>query len=249
MYPQYSSLPNRTRDGHRQGVAILLSRGRGRRTKLSDKAIVESLYDGMSGASHYTLSLDMFRHDFANLRLTQIDDLFLSVGLPAPRSWEREFALLVDHIQTIWGGATTADAALTQLVDARNDAAHGTVSDIWAIDEWLRYEKLVRTLCSLLCEIAARQYVSRTADQGLARLIGSTVRKFRGNVSGVRIEPCSLKEGDELVVLGQHRCFATHVVRIEIEKQRRRSIRPRKPINVGLELSQAAPGKAMFYRL
>ncbi len=248
LYPQYSSLPEQLRNSYRQGVGQILCRPP-RQRRMSESTIIEGYHKGLSGSNTYTLLLDAFRHERSNLWPQTLDELFKRVGVRQPSSWYRKFSPLEDHIEVVWGGATTASSTLEALVKTRNEAAHGSHAELWAFDEWQRYEAFVRILCKMLTEMVAHAFVESAEKKGMVSCVGPVVHRFENNVVGVRLEPCSLKEGVELVAFSTNRCYTVIVQRIEIDKKHRPRIQPKQPRHVGLELSRPVPKKTRFFKL
>jgi hypothetical protein len=154
----YTDLPKKLTDKHLAGTAELLGRrlGDGRYAGLNELDVVRKLYSCLSGEKPYDLNeAAVITHD-ANLRASEVDALFSSVGIEkicdrackadAILSWYRDVQGL-DTTPQDGIKRTIIDERLKDIVERRNQVAHrgGNPTDL------LGREKMNETLGFIEC--------------------------------------------------------------------------------------------------
>ncbi|MCP3412040.1 HEPN domain-containing protein [Bradyrhizobium sp. CCGB01] len=133
----YGELPTKLLTKHRSRTAEMLSRGRigeGRYLGLTELEVVKNLFECLNGVKPYTLNkAAVIAHD-VNLRVGEIDNLFATVGIEnvcdrarradALMHWYRETKNLEVVLQD-GVPATLVEERIKDLVDRRNEIAHG----------------------------------------------------------------------------------------------------------------------------
>lgn len=143
LFSRYSDLEERVRDTHQMGVGqLLLNLKKNRFRHLSLDRVVRGLFRGVTDEDKYELLPDAFLLHEQNLRKEVLEKLFADAGIPNTWKWveKHRFVKNIENIE------------LDELINYRNDAAHGA-----PIDNFLGSEALLE-LCDFvesLCQALA----------------------------------------------------------------------------------------------
>ncbi|MEB3830000.1 MAE_28990/MAE_18760 family HEPN-like nuclease [Phormidium sp. CCY1219] len=175
LVPNYSNLEDRVQNTHREGVGrLLLELRKNRFQHLSMKDILHGLYQGMAGDRDYQLIPEAFLFHEQNLRKEVLDKMFADAGIPNAWTWVKNYRTIKQFVEKSRGSQNTAEAELKQLIQYRNDAAHGAeVSQILSSQELLDLGEFVTALCEALAELVTYRVVMQQTTTKKAREIGT----------------------------------------------------------------------------
>lgn len=171
---RYSALPKELRDKHEKKSAELLHRGRlgeGRYRALTQRGVVQNLFDCLSGSDTYALNdAAVCYHDF-NLRPTEITAMLKSVGLPLAmqsirnhigiRQWYADVqGLDIENLRDV--PLSAIEAELENLVERRNDVSHrgGSPDDLLGTSQMVELLSFVEQFCEAIYIACASRYLS-----------------------------------------------------------------------------------------
>ena len=130
LYGSYETLPEPVRNAYRVGTAEILGKhGGDRYAHLTEDQVIRGLADGLAGLK-YVLQPDAFLTDDRNLRSDRLKGLLSHLGVRG--GWDRmtQNRAVVRWETATRGGQQTLGSELSQLVQYRNEAAHGSVNEI-----------------------------------------------------------------------------------------------------------------------
>lgn len=250
VVPKYAQLPESIRNGHRTGVATILSRFGGERYRLlTESRILGGISDGVRGGTQYALLPDAFFVDDHNFRKATLDALFSKLGIPSSWKWICSHGEIVRFIQMIRGGASTVESELKMLVDYRNEAAHGDASNLLSPDEICKLADFVVILCDVICQLFSWRILNICNDSGNVEVLGKVIRKYSSNIVGIHAYGGSISVGDKVLVWGDNCCFNTELLGIQVQNVARTSLSLTNGLQVGLRLHRPARPKDKIVKL
>lgn len=201
----YSALGEKIQNTHREGVGrLLLDLNKNRFQHLSIDKVVQGLFSGITGAEKYDLLPEAFLLHEQNLRKEVIEKLFADAGIENVWKWvinHREIKYFVEEIR---GSQNTAEGELKQLIDYRNEAAHGAVDEILGTQELLDLGNFVEALCKALAELVTYQVISRKTLIRQAKKIGTITELFKKSGAVVaKVRETTLSVGSSLWLLSE----------------------------------------------
>ena len=214
----WPDLPESLCLNYRNGIGILLQKYGGPRTAhLTELNIVESLHKGLTGASGLQLVPEAFFIDLQNLRESELATLFSRVGLSDLVTWLKMHPD-VRKVCDQYGG--TVGSRLKELIDYRNDAAHGAidVDEVIGISEFLSILEFVDVLCHALAEFVRHSLVGRAESKGLYQVVGCVTEFFASPQASIaRMRPARIRRGDSVIVRSATECFVAVVKSIHAD--------------------------------
>ncbi|MBD1929406.1 hypothetical protein H6F74_24645 [Trichocoleus sp. FACHB-90] len=203
LVSDYSDLPDRIKNTHREGVGrLMVDLNKSRFKHLSVEKVVRGLLYGVAGNETYELIPDAFLLHEQNLRKDVLDKLFADAGIENAWKWVINHRGIKNFLEEIRGDQNTAEGELNQLVAYRNEAAHGAVDQILGTQELLDMGDFVENLCQALVELVTYQVIFKQAVIGQAREIG-TIRHWLDDqkVARAKIKAVTLSVGKTIFLV------------------------------------------------
>jgi hypothetical protein len=181
LVSQYSDLDEKIQVAHREGIGrLLLDLKKNRFQHLSAEKVLQGLFSGVTNNEKYELLPDAFLIYEQNLRKEQLEKIFNNTGIENTWKWIKNHRKIKYFVEEIAGGQSTAEAELRQLVDYRNEAAHGAVGidQILGTQELLDLTDFVTALCEALVELVNYKIICRKELIDKAKQIGKISRWY-----------------------------------------------------------------------
>jgi hypothetical protein len=170
---QYSELPQKLVKNHLSRTAEMLSRGRigeGRYIGLTEIDVVKNLFECLSGVSPYTLNeAAVVAHDL-NLRVSEIDKLFTTVGIEEICNRVRRADALLQwycEVKELRAApqdgvpAAVIEERIKDLVERRNQIAHrgGNPLDLLGVSEMIESIAYIQAFSRSVFAMAIGRYL------------------------------------------------------------------------------------------
>lgn len=210
LVPNYSSLEERIRDTHREGVGrLLLELNKRRFQNLSADRVVKGLFEGLTANENYELVPEAFLLQEQNLRKDILEKLFADAGIYKHTwNWVNKHRDVKRFVEEIKEGENTAEGELNQLIYYRNEAAHGLAYTILNTQELLDLTYFIESLCQGLAELVSYRIIEIKISTGKARNIGRITEWFKKPRAAVAIiNNISLSVGDSLFLVGEESSY------------------------------------------
>lgn len=199
IWPRYSVLAKNIREKHRSGVASVLNKlGHRRYRHLTEDDVLKGLAAGASDRP-YSLLPAAFVHSDSNLRFAGLCALLESCGIQGASAWLSASSELSAFFRQEGEAVTLAEGRLDELVEFRNDAAHGAADEILSVDQLLYFCRFLEALIHDVAELANHAVIKEMLGVGLAIEVGQVTEVFKGPQAAVAvIEHGSISVGDDL---------------------------------------------------
>jgi MAE_28990/MAE_18760-like HEPN len=203
LVSSYSDLGEKIQNTHRQGIGrLLVDLNKNRFQHLSVEKVVEGLFCGITSTGKYELLPEAFLLHEQNLRKDVLERLLAEAGIENAWKWvinHREIKYFVEEVR---GSQNTAEGELKQLVDYRNEAAHGAVDQILGTQELLDLGDFVEALCKALAELVTYHVILQQTSIGQAREIGKITEWFKKSKAAVaKVKDIKLNVGESLFLV------------------------------------------------
>jgi len=221
-YCSFAGLTEAMRSEYRVGISHLLSRLDSPRYRhLSHENLIRWYHEALSAVEPYRFVPEaLTRHD-ENLRLSVLSGMLSRVQATDLQGWlshHSAISSLYPEQTSLW---EQVESELKNFIQLRNDAAHGTLSDLAGPDALLRYCDLISALIESISAYLYREVVVGRATAGKAILLGRVDEVFLAH--GASIVPLrpgrSLALGQRIHVVGQWSCVEAEVESVRIDNE------------------------------
>lgn len=217
LFGKYGDLPESVRKAYRVGTAEILSKfDRDRYAHLTEDQVIRGLADGLAGDA-YSLGPDAFLTDERNLWRDQLARVFAQVGVADLWKCVSENRQVLGWEHRVLSDQTTLAAELDLLVRYRNEATHGSVSEILSPARLLDTAGLIRVLANALAEAMAGEHVKQMARLSRIERVGTVIREFSNDILGVDTTDLHLAVGDVLICNDHGSAYNSTIASIEID--------------------------------
>jgi len=241
--PKFSDLPASIRDNYVSGAVDLMVRSRSPnyRGSATTADIAKSVVAcAASDADARTVILECMLYKDANFRVGVIDQFLGRIGIGSVSTRIVKQVCFEDHVKLGNPSATPADfqaalLRLNELVDRRNEVAHGTMDESLALGIVTDDVKFLRALGAALDQIVEDK-IAEDLLPTCGRCLGHVHGVFNDNVVALNMEGVVVEVGD-LVAVSTGGCVRSgRIRRIEIDHVVVQKTGPETP-NAGLELT------------
>lgn len=243
----YTQMPESLQNAYNSGVATILGDiEKVRFQHINREDLVREYHRFISDEQDYKLYGDCISHHANNLRWDDLTELFGRCGLAGFQSWMSGHNALAEHFGTPRKLDELARSALKNLVQYRNDAAHGAidVEEILGPDELIESANLVIAISTAVSEYINHSALSLMVDDGRASKIGVITERLRDNIVIANMEGASIKLGDSLVLKTDRYVRKCSILSIRIDDISHEQATIANPKEVGLKLSEPATHRA-----
>ena len=239
----YSDLPERFKTAYSAGFAVLLANlHKVRYRHLGEEQVVKEYSEALSGSKPYKLHPECMNYHNTNLRLDDIVEIFARSSLENLERWVSNSSSLREWYQGKNQLAEQTKTHLKNLVQYRNDAAHGAVAvdEIAGTEQLISYSDFIRVLGNVFHDFVSSAVVQQLVKQGLASHIGIIAEWLSENVVIARMEGAKVSCGDQLFLMSENSASIFSIVSIQMDSVNRDSLVVAKATEVGLKPNKRA---------
>lgn len=208
----YSQLDERIREEYMRGIGrILAGADRGRyQNRVQKNQIIMALYQNLVHDQSERLFAEAFIYHDSNLRGDELNKLFVKIGIKGVCKWlfsHRQVTATAAHL-----GMSASDA-LDDLVEQRNNAAHGNTLTTDGPSVLRAYADLTAALCLALSEkVQAERFERYDRASGQYPCVGRIIDYDEGKQAAIlRLTPsATLATGDLVLVYHTAKFVCAH---------------------------------------
>jgi hypothetical protein len=246
LVPRYSDLEEKIQNTHREGIGrLLIDIKKNRFQHLSVEKVVQGLSCGITETGKYELLPDAFLLHEQNLRKEVLETVLRNAGIDEAWKWVTNHKEIKYFVEEVRGSQNTAEGELKQLVDYRNEAAHGSVDEILGTQELLELGDFVESLCKSLADLVTYNIILLQTKQEVVREIGKITEWFKKPQAGVaRVKEVTLTvgEGVFLVLVNDELsyCYSVKIESIQLNNISHNCVAITSEAEVGLKFDRDA---------
>jgi MAE_28990/MAE_18760-like HEPN len=246
LVPRYSDLEEKIQNTHREGIGrLLIDIKKNRFQHLSVEKIVQGLSCGITDTGKYELLPDAFLLHEQNLRKEVLETVLKNAGIDEAWKWVINHKEIKYFVEEVRGSQNTAEGELKQLVDYRNEAAHGSTDEILGIQELLDLADFVEALCKSLVDLVTYNIILRQIDRGLVREIGNITEWFKKPQAGVaKVKQVTLTVGESVFLVLVNKelsyCYSAKIESIQLNDLSRDCVKITSETELGLKFDRDA---------
>jgi hypothetical protein len=249
-YQAFPDLPEAFRNAYRYGIARVIQNIDHRRYRhLSLSSVLEKYLTSVQGASSWEFVNDALTSHEANLRHSEFEKMFNSVGLEGIWHSLEENHHITDH-KTETDTNKSLEQLILDLVTFRNEASHATPDEILgsdALNEWIAF---VRAFCSSLADVITHRVVRAEATYKPNSVIGTVTEILRDNIVIVTCVPGTLRVGESIYFLRERDCTKAIIESLQLNDANHKEIHiDQSGIEVGVQTSIKVRGNPRMVRI
>lgn len=222
IYLNYSELDERIQNTHMIGVGKLLTNlNKNRYKHLPIEKVMSGLYLGVTVNQGYQLLPEAFLIHEQNLRREILEQFLADAGISNVWSWIDKYRKVQFFLEQVRGGKSNAEGELLNLINYRNEAAHGTPQKILISQSLLEFCNFVEALCEALTELMTYQVIQKQESVGQAKEIGTITEWFKTPKAAIvkMQEITSLTVGESLFMVSEAYCQLAKIESIQVNDE------------------------------
>lgn len=240
-------------DRYTLGVSEILRRRREDRfSGIKPGELGESLAALHAKGDISSLEVEAFYAGLPNLKLRDLLSLLAAVEIQNASKWVLNFGPLVAFCRA---SNTTIEALLKDLVDRRNEAAHGNElpADVLGLQPLKDLANFVDYVCTAVSELVFERMTTIAIDgdgRANAALLGTVEHVYsKSNACVIRSAGNPMSVGMNVIARAKDRCRPSKITSIQLENVPHQNVSPNNGELVGLQLP-VNPGRGTaLYRL
>lgn len=219
---------------------ILLNQDKPRYKDLNMAGMIVGASDALSEKEGYQIQAEALLRSEQNFRMSELQRLFSECGLSGTESWVTSHPAVQAFFAEQSRLSETAASELKQIVDYRNEAAHGDVDDVLGPEILIEFTQFFEALCRSLLDFIQYDTLRRAKELGRATVVGVISEQFRGDVVVAKVSNATLAIGDQLYVFKKGMTMIAELKSIQLEGVDHENVTVVAEMEVGLRLGVRA---------
>lgn len=200
----FSALGTGFKSKYSRGIGqILVDQDKQRYQGLDLVGLISAANDAMTDKAGYQLQPEALLRAEQNLRMTELHRLFSQCGLSGIEAWITSHRSVGEFFSAQSRLSQTAASELKQIVDYRNEAAHGDVDEVLGAEVLIEFTQFFEALCRSIVDFIQYDTLRRAKELGRLTIVGVITERFRDDVVVAKVTNATLSVGDGLYVFGK----------------------------------------------
>ena len=181
---------------------ILLDQDKQRYQALDIDSVLNAAGDALAGRAGYQLQPEALIRAEQNLRMPELQRLFSHCGLSGIEGWINAHAAMKSFFADQSRLSETAASELKQIVEYRNEAAHGEVDDVLGADVLIEISHFFEAMCQSIVDFVQHDTLRRAKEIGRVQVVGVISEKFSRGIVVAKVSNAEISVNDPLYVYG-----------------------------------------------
>jgi hypothetical protein len=219
---------------------ILLEQDRARYESIDVPTLIASAKTALSDENPYQIQPEALLRAEQNLRMAELQRLFAQCGLSHVEQWVVKHRAIEAFFSSESRLSETPESELKQIVDYRNEAAHGEVDQVLGTEVLIEVTEFFEALLQSIADFVQYDTLRRAKEVGKAQVLGIISERFRDDVVVVKIANAKLAVGDPIYIFGKGLTMIGEVKSIQLNDVDYPDVNITKEREVGLRLGVRA---------
>lgn len=233
----YASLDEALRAEHRRALGqLLINLDKERYRNIRLETIIKEFASAFSDEGRYRLLPEALLSHDQNLRLTELAGLCRRCGILNVERWLNGHRFLKQFFSDQTRQSDRTEAELKQLVDYRNEAAHGGM-DIDAVlgsELLIEYADFLSALFRSFTECIQWSIIEESVQHNKLHLSGKISETYSRNIVVTIVENSIFSVGDSLYLRGENYCYRANILSLQLDDVDMQQVITLKPIELGI---------------
>lgn len=195
---------------------ILLDQDKQRYQNLNIASVISAAHEAITDKAGYHLQPEALLRAEQNLRMPELQRLFSQCGLLELEAWITSHSAIKEFFAAQSRLSDTAASELKQIVNYRNEAAHGDVDDVLGADVLIEFTQFFEALCRSIVDFIQYDTLRRAKELGRATVVGIISERFSEDIVIAKVSNATLSVGDGLYVFGKGMTMMAEVKSIQL---------------------------------
>jgi hypothetical protein len=195
---------------------ILLGQEKQRYQGLDIASVISAASDAMADNTGYQLQPEALLRPEQNLRMAELQRLFSQCGLTGIEAWITSHTAIEEFFTVQSRLSETAASELKQIIDYRNEAAHGDVDDVLGAEVLIEFTHFFEAICRSIVDFIQYDTLRRAKELGRATVIGIISERFHDDIVVAKVANATLSVGDGLYIFGKGMTMMGEVKSIQL---------------------------------
>ena len=195
---------------------ILVDHDKQRYQTLDVATVIAAASEAMANKAGYQLQPEALLRAEQNLRMAELQRLFSQCGLSGIEAWVTSHSAVEKFFAAQARLSETAASELKQIVNYRNEAAHGDVDDVLGTEVLIEFTHFFEALCRSIVDFIQYDTLRRAKELGRAAIVGVISERFHDDVVVAKVKSATLNVGDGLYVFGKGLTMMASVKSIQL---------------------------------
>lgn len=228
---------------------ILLDHDKQRYQRLDIGSVLSAANDAIAGKAGYQLQPEALLRAEQNLRMPELQRLFGQCGLTGLEPWIISHTAIKAFFAEQSRLSETPASELKQIVEYRNEAAHGEVDDVLGADVLIEFTHFFEALCRSIVDFIQYDTLRRAKEIGRATVVGIISERFSEDVVVAKVTNATLSVNDGLYIFGRGLTMMAEVKSIRLNNADVQTAAITNETEVGLKIGVRAKVGCELIRL
>lgn len=228
---------------------ILLDQHKHRYRDINIATLIAGASEALGDKDGYQIQTEALLRTEQNLRMAELHRLFNDCGLTGLESWVASHAAVKAFFADQARLSDTASSELRQIVNYRNEAAHGDVYDVLGPDVLIEFTYFFEAMCRSLLDVIQYDTIRRAKELNRAAIVGYISEQFRDDIVVAKVANATLTLGDNLYVFKKGLTMIAEVKSIQLDDVDVDTVTAVEEIEVGLRIGVRAKKGCELLRL
>jgi hypothetical protein len=219
---------------------ILLDQDKQRYQRLDVGSVLSGANDAIAGKAGYQIQPEALLRAEQNLRMPELQRLFSQCGLTGLEPWISSHTAIKEFFAEQSRLSETPASELKQIVEYRNEAAHGEVDDVLGADVLIEFTHFFEALCCSIVDFIQYNTLRQAKEVGRASVVGIISERYNGDVVVAKVTDATLSLNDGLYIYGKGLTMMANVKSIRIDDADVQTVAVTTETEVGLRLGVRA---------
>lgn len=182
---------------------ILINQNTARYENIDVASLIADATTALSSKSPYQIQPEAMLRAEQNFRMAELQRIFSHCGLAGLESWVAKHSAIEAFFATQSRLSDTAESELKEIVEYRNEAAHGDVDQVLGTDVLVEVTDFFEALLQSITDFVQYDTLRRAKELGKAQVIGIISERLSGNIVIAKIANSSIRIGDTVYINGK----------------------------------------------
>ncbi len=228
---------------------ILVDQGKARYEYIDVATLIAETTTALSDENPYQIQPEAMLRTEQNLRMAEMQRLFSHCGLSGLEDWVNKHSAVETFFSAQSRLSDTVESELKQIVDYRNEAAHGDVDQVLGTDVLVEVTQFFEALLRSIADFVQYDTIRHAKEIGKAQVLGVISERFREDIVVAKIAESDLAVGDIIYIHGKGVAMIGKVQSIQLNDVDFTAVVIKDETEVGLRLGVRAKVGCELIRL